>query len=152
MKKISCYILLPLVVLFAVAFFTCKSHLNSKRVEITKSRVIKLKIALEAYKKAYKDKELPIEGHSSVMPILLGNNIDNKNPRQIKFIELYNPKKILGFQVYSSPLDSRENYLDGWGKPINLIKKNNSIQIISQGKNNGFADDIEATVNTNEKN
>lgn len=87
-----------------------------------------------------------------VLAVLAGSNADGQNPECIIYMSLREPEHRFGRVVKHGDTDEQGNYLDGWGRPmdLNIVHAEKRMYLKSFGPNGkdegGGGDDIVMTV------
>lgn len=89
----------------------------------TRAQLESMALALQNYR--YEYGKLPHGDASNIVLVLDSKNIDDQNPRKIRFLEFK-----------STDLDDRGNFLDAWGHPFvfTFSKNGSTLTIRSLGK------------------
>lgn len=112
-----------------------------------------LEMAVRAYWARYN--RMPEGSMSNILAVLSASNRDSQNPERIVFMKLRQPEYRFGKMVKSGDIDEQWNYLDGWGRPMHLEVRPEtlSMRIRSSGPNgkdeSGKGDDVEMLILAN---
>ncbi len=150
LKILTKYVIV-LLLLFIVSIFLAmtNSYVPGKEV-ISRVRVVRFQVALQMFCGKYGI--LPEGNNQQLTKVLMGADT-KQNPQKIILLEAREPDKFLFWNRYSPALDSKGNYLDGWGTPLDIKvdNKTGNILVRSFGPNrkndDGKEDDIEASKN-----
>ncbi len=112
-----------------------------------------LEMAVRMYWARYN--RIPEGSISNILTVLSASNLDAQNPDRIVFMKLRQPEYRFGRMVKPGDVDENGNYLDGWGRPMQLEvhPETLSMRIRSFGPDGkdegGKGDDIEMLILAN---
>jgi len=140
-------ILLMLTILLCVHLMNPSGALPAPREDLhTRIQMKGFELAVRSYWHRYR--EMPYGSSSNIIAVLAGGNDDRQNPDRIIYMKTRPAKVSMGRVVRPPDVNEYGEYLDGWGRPFEIVADTNAVRMIISSRgpdgvdDGGLGDDI----------